>query len=327
MELRLATRLNIGRRLAEDGQRKIKLRDVAVALGVTDRTLRNWRAKAKKDVPKMGRPSASQETLYKARELVFEEMERQGSPGWRPVAAALKGKVSVRHVQKFVAEFKLLKRKRRTPSKRTRVFGKNIVWSMDGAITKENGKKVENQVIKDRGTLRWVGERACETASKASDVIEILSASFKANGKPLVLSTDNGSAYKSREVRRFLEEEKVIHLMSLPRTPQHNGSVEVGIRELKSIGKNAGCDLKVATQIANVRLRKIDGGWSTAESMYQNAELSYTSEDRAVFFESCRKRLINLSKVPLGFRQRRMFEREVVFEELENRNLITRWKR
>ena len=223
-ELRLATRLKIGRRIAEAGRRKINLHEVALALGVSERTLRNWRDKALKDVPKMGRPSHASNVLQESKTLVFEQMKLHGCPGWRPIAESLKGKVSVRLVQKFVAEYKFAERNKPRSIVRTKVVGKNIIWSMDGAFTKEDGK-IENQVIKDRGTKCWVGSGSKAKASDAQNVIETLKKSFNLNGIPLVLSTDNGAAYTNKEVRSFLNDLKVVHLRSLPRTPQHNGAV------------------------------------------------------------------------------------------------------
>jgi len=52
-------------------------------------------------------------------------------------------------------------------------------------------------------------------------------------GLPLVLVTDNGSAYCSAEVEAWLARRRVLHLRSLPRTPQHNPWAEHGVGELK----------------------------------------------------------------------------------------------
>lgn len=323
-ELRLATRLKIGRRIKEAGRRRINLHDVALALGVSERTLRNWRNQARKDVPKMGRPSHSQEALDEAKKLVFDEMKKHGAPGWRPVAVTLKGRVSVRLVQKFVAEYKFIQRQKRT-SKRMEVVGKNVIWSMDGAITKENGK-AENQVIKDRGTKFWVGFKETSKASKALDVINTLKESFKKNGKPLVLSTDNGAAYTNKSVCSFLRNLKIVHLKSLPRTPQHNGSVEVGIRELREIMENNKIILKDAIEIANARPRKYGKDWPNSLCVFENADVPYNKNDRDLFYKSCDEKLSNLKMKSMGFRERRMKERELVFEELAKRGFVTEWK-
>lgn len=316
--------MNLGRRVNEAGRRRLDLHSIAIACGVSERTIRNWCNQAKKDVPKMGRPSHSPEKLNEARAIVFDEMRMQGSPGWRPIAAALKGKVSTRLVQRFVAEYKLEERKKRN-SKRMEVVGKNVIWSMDGAITKE-GIKTENQVIKDRGSKCWVGIKSCPVASKSMDVIEAIDVSIVKSGRPLVLATDNGSAYANKEVSRHLRKLKIIHLKSLPRTPQHNGAVEVGIRELREIMVSKEINLKDAMTVANARLRKYGNKWMNSQSVYENGVMLYTNRERELFYKTCTKQLNDLSKQPLNLKERRLRERELVFKELSKRGLVTEWK-
>lgn len=323
-ELRLAMKLRIGQRINEAGRRRLDLHSIAIAYGVSERSIRNWCNLAKKDVPKMGRPSLSSEKLNEAREIVFEEMRKQGAPGWRPISAALKGKVTVRLVQKLVAEYKLEQRRKRNP-KRMSVSSKNVIWSMDGAITKKNAK-TENQVIKDRGSKCWVGFKSCPNASKATDVIATIDDSVKLNGYPLVLSTDNGAAYTNKDVGRHLRKLKIIHLKSLPRTPQHNGAVEVGIRELREIMLSKEINLKDAMKVANARLRKYGNKWVSSQSVFENGDLLYNDRERELFYKTCTKQLNALAKQPLNLKEKRMKERELVFEELAKRGLVTEWK-
>lgn len=317
-------RLRIGQRINEAGRRSFNLHDVSRALGCSERTIRNWCRQAEKDVPKMGRPSRSPEELKEAREIVFKEMHLQGSPGWRPISAALNGKVTVRLVQKFVAEYKLDQKKKRNP-KRMEVAGKNVIWSMDGAITKDESK-VENQVIKDRGTKCWVGFKSNPDASKAADVIEAIDESIRLNGYPLVLATDNGAAYTNKVVRRHLRKLKIIHMKSLPRTPQHNGAVEVGIRELREIMMSKDINLKDAMEVANARLRKYGNKWMNSYSVFENGDMLYNKEERELFYKTCTKQLSDLAKLPLRPKEKRLKERELVFKELSKRGLVTEWK-
>ncbi len=324
VELRQAMRLRIGQRINEAGRRRLNLHDVAEALGVSERTVRNWCNQAKKDVPKMGRPSHSPEKLKEARALVFEEMKARGAPGWRPIAEALKGKVSVRLIQKFVGEFKV-ETKKKYESKRMEIRGKNVIWSMDGAITKDDSK-AENQVIKDRGSRCWVGHKICPKASNGLDVIKALEKSFVVNGYPLVLATDNGAAYINSEVCSYLKDHKIIHLKSLPRTPQHNGAVEVGIKELREIMVSKQIKLKDALKVANARLRKYGNRWMSAESYFETADMNYNIKDHELFYNECTKQLNALAEQCPNLKKRRLQERELVFAELDRRGLITKWK-
>lgn len=326
MKLRLALKLRIGQRLAEADRGKINLRDVALALGVSERTLRNWKTQAKKEIPRMGRPPVAKEKLDQAREIVFAKMDEQGAPGWRPVAESLKGKVSVRLVQKFVAEYKQLNKTKKIVKSKIEVKGKNVVWSMDGAITKENNLKVENQVIKDRGSRFWVGLGQSRIAAKSKDVIDLLEKSFKDKGKPLVIATDNGPAYKSKTFEEYLKNNKIIHLKSLPHTPQHNGAVEVGIRELRHIMEFKEISLKSALNCANKRLRRYGKTWLKAEHLYKEENVLYTEGDRELFFKTCEEHLNSLAGQSLSFRQKKLEERKVIYRELEQRGYLTQWK-
>lgn len=326
MKLRLALKLRIGQRLAEADRGKINLRDVALALGVSERTLRNWKNQAKKEIPKMGRPPVPKEKLDQAKEIVFAEMKEQGAPGWRPIAESLKGKVSVRLVQKFVSEFKQINKKKKMVKSKIEVKGKNVVWSMDGAITKEKSFKIENQVIKDRGSRFWVGLGQSKIAANSKDVIELLDKSFKNKGKPLVIATDNGPAYKSKTFEEYLKLNKVIHLKSLPHTPQHNGAVEAGIRELRHIMEFKEISLKNAISCSNKRLRKYGKIWLKAEHLYKRENVLYTDGDRELFFKACEEHIKALAGQPLSFRQRKLEERKIIYLELENRGYLKQWK-
>lgn len=322
-ELRQALRSSIGMRLAEAGRRRINLHELSFVLGVTERTLRNWRDAAQRSNENQGRPRHSPEKHEHAREEVFEVMRKRAVPGWRPVAAELAGKVPVRLIQIYVAEYKALHKKKRTPGARVEVKGKNVIWSMDGAFTK-NEKKTEHQLVKDRGTKAWVGHQ--ENASKTADAVDLLADSFERQGVPLVISSDNGSAYKSQEFARLMRQQKIVHLKSLPRTPQHNGAVEVGIKELREIMDSSGIKLDAAVEVANDRLRKFGKEWSSAGLVYKNTNVVYTENERAEFFNCCERRLSEARNASYDARELRMREREIILDELEVRGYIEVWK-
>lgn len=69
------------------------------------------------------------------------------------------------------------------------------------------------------------------TAKVAKNALRRL---FAAYGVPLVMKTDNGSAFISKIVRKFLRQNKVTHLLTPPRTPKYNGSIEAGIGSLST---------------------------------------------------------------------------------------------
>ena len=69
-----------------------------------------------------------------------------------------------------------------------------------------------------------------ETAVTTSDVLAAL---FVEHGPPLVLKSDNGSAFKSGLVGQLLAKWGVVLLRSPPVTPRYNGSCEAGIGAMK----------------------------------------------------------------------------------------------
>jgi hypothetical protein len=65
-------------------------------------------------------------------------------------------------------------------------------------------------------------------------VLDCLEECFKTWGAPLVLKSDNESAFSSEVMEQFLRRKGVRHLLSPPRRPQYNGEVEASIRWLKA---------------------------------------------------------------------------------------------
>jgi transposase InsO family protein len=62
----------------------------------------------------------------------------------------------------------------------------------------------------------------------SASVVAALTMLFAAVGAPLVLKSDNGSAFIDEATRKLLAAHQVISLLSPPGTPEYNGSVEVG---------------------------------------------------------------------------------------------------
>ena len=55
---------------------------------------------------------------------------------------------------------------------------------------------------------------------------------FHSHGGPVVLKTDNGSAFRAAMAQAYLRQWGVTSLFSPPRTPRYNGSIEAGIGSL-----------------------------------------------------------------------------------------------
>jgi len=70
-------------------------------------------------------------------------------------------------------------------------------------------------------------------AATAEETILVLRSLVAEHGAPLVLKTDNGSAFRAVACQASLRQWGVTSLFSPPRTPRYNGAIEAGIGSLK----------------------------------------------------------------------------------------------
>jgi transposase InsO family protein len=112
--------------------------------------------------------------------------------------------------------------------------------------------------LASRMQLGWfpvASEDAHETCLALEDL-------FRRYGPPLVLKSDNGSAFISEDTRKLLEQWDVLPLFSPPRTPEYNGGCEAGNGAMKTRSQHqailhdcpahwTAVDLNVAQAIAN----------------------------------------------------------------------------
>ncbi len=108
------------------------------------------------------------------------------------------------------------------------------IWSMDFTRPPKPVDGIYRYILTVRdlasgNCLLWLPCEG-ETSSVARDALESL---FKAHGSPLVIKSDNGSAFISGEISMLLAMYGVVHLLTPPYTPQYNGEVESGNGVLK----------------------------------------------------------------------------------------------
>jgi transposase InsO family protein len=109
------------------------------------------------------------------------------------------------------------------------------VWAMDFS---EAAQPIDNLypylfAVRDLASscqLLWLPVRS----PSAEEVILALRSLIAQHGAPLVLKTDNGSAFIADATKEFLSPFGVNLLFSPPRTPSYNGSIEAGIGSLKT---------------------------------------------------------------------------------------------
>jgi transposase InsO family protein len=286
-----------------------------------------------------GRPCYTTTDHRRALILVARELKRQGYPGSSAIAFELKGKVQLRLIRKYVTEIKERRRFRKLQAiklnqVRVEVKSVNVIWTQDGThLGRKNKKAIESQVIKDRGSKKIIGALTGPTA-KGNEIVQTLDLLKKQRGLPLVWMTDNGAAYCNKEVREYVEREKIVHVRSLPRTPQHNGAAEVMMRELKNdclLGKKSvlACEEDAHARLVssivkiNKNRKRMSLSFKSSDEMDDEMSVNGRKIDRAVFYEEyCTelKSLVNVGSV----REKRMREREVVMCLLEKHEMILR---
>ncbi len=317
---------------------KITQKELARVLEVDPRTVRNW--SKKKSFLKLGRPAHDERAHRRAFWIVGREYKRQGRCSWRNSAEALGESVPVRLIQQYTRVFKSCEkrheRRRILPRRKAiEVLAKNALWVQDGAQIgrRSDGTAIESQIVKDRGSLITVGLTTGKPA-QGRDVVGLLSRLKAARGLPLVLGSDNGSAYVCEETQAYLKNEKVIHLPSLPRTPQHNGSAEVGIGEIKRCAQLKAAWITTAAAahakavnaalvLNNNRLRQ-SKGFKTGAQLDETLVVSYHQVERGQFYEECSRRIEEAQLGISSWREKRMAKRDAIFETMERYGLVRR---
>ena len=87
------------------------------------------------------------------------------------------------------------------------------------------------ELLRDAATTRYVGG-SVGGPTRSATVTGNLEALEATSGHPLVYGSDNGP-YKSREVQAHLAKYLIVWFPSRPHTPQDNGGMERGIREVR----------------------------------------------------------------------------------------------
>jgi transposase InsO family protein len=186
--------------------------------------------------------------------------------------------------------------------------------------SKEGGECI---VQRDRGSLRVQATESKGAATCASDTLNVLN-ELKASGRlPLVIGTDNGSTFVANEVSEFMDENKIVHIKSLPRVPQQNGSAENAVGDVKRLVKD-GETLKEACRILNDCRKRQSINWKTPTELDQENFQPCTEEKRTAFYNAA-KLAIQLAQ--LGTKtayEKRKAEREAILQTMENFSLITR---
>jgi len=134
----------------------------------------------------------------------------------------------------------MIKRYRNVYRKKSSLLAHVLKWLQAGRVWAMDFKKAPKAVDRIYPWVLVVRDLASGnmllalpvTGETARVVCHALVMLFKMHGAPLVLKSDNGSAFIADETRKMLEEMKVFLLLSPPGTPEYNGACEAGIGSL-----------------------------------------------------------------------------------------------
>jgi transposase len=218
-------------------RRGLSLPQAAARLGLAVRTLRRWWARWHRDRLRLrgrGRPAQRSDRHLRNRALALIGLLGPGVGV--PTLQALCPELARREVAD------LLRRYRRVWRMRHRLLAHTLHWTRPGAVWAldfaEPPQPIEGSyarllAVRDLASgyqLLWLPV-SDESAATALAALEGL---FRALGAPLVLKSDNGSAFLAEEFATLLARWEVWHLYSPPRTPRYNGSCEAGIGSMKT---------------------------------------------------------------------------------------------
>jgi len=109
------------------------------------------------------------------------------------------------------------------------------VWAIDHSESQHliDGRFGYLFAVRDLASHQQLAWDACE-GTGASEAVAILGNLFMVHGPPLILKSDNGSAFTSAAMQDLLNETGVAWLPNPPRRPQYNGALERSNGTLKT---------------------------------------------------------------------------------------------
>jgi putative transposase len=213
------------------------LAQTAQRLRLAPRTLRQWSYDLGRDavpVKLLGRPllSASPQQRNEVIEVLTECGPAVGVPGLRALFPAM----ARAQLQNLLSRFRRLCRQQRRQALAVLHWAvPGRVWALDFSEPPApiDGRYSYLLAVRDLATgqqLMWLPT----LTMTAAETILALHSLFALAGAPLILKSDNGSAFIADLMGSWLERFGVIPLFSPPRRPQYNGSIEAGTGSLKT---------------------------------------------------------------------------------------------
>ena len=278
-------------RLTEGGY---NLAQVAERLAIHERTLRSWHQLDDEESPvrPLGRPLQSSDPTQQ--QAVFDWLAEIGPGVGMPTLCIRFADLARGELDGLLKDY----RHRWRASNPRRLH--RLCWQRAGAVWAIDFAEPSSTVDGGYGYVLAVRDLASgqtllwrpEIVATADVVLRELRWLFMRHGPPLVLKTDNGSAFIADELRRELRDWGVGQLFSPPRRPQYNGAIEASIGSLKTrtdrqcvFAGHAGRWTSVALEAARVAAntahpRRLKG--QTPEEVWES-RVALTVDERTAF--------------------------------------------
>ena len=269
----------------------------ANALGLSPRTLRSWRQqhRAAPWTPKQRGRTAVPCDVPTRNEVIHFLHTVTGPSVGLPALCCL-----FPHMRRCVLQ-ELLTKYRRVWRRRYVQRGFRLSWHHAGAVWAMDHSEPKHPVdgvypyllaVRDLASSRQLAWHPVKTVS-AEETLPVLDALMQEHGAPLVLKSDNGSAFIAESTCDAMREQDVAQLFSPPRWPSYNGALERSNGVLKTYTHQHALaeghpfrwtseDLQHAMQLANTISRPWGHRGPTPEEAWQARE-AIDAEQRANF--------------------------------------------
>jgi transposase InsO family protein len=317
---------------------------IATLVGLPARTLRLWQQQQRWGslrVRARGRPT--QRSPLEQRQRVLELLRWVGPGLGLPSLQACFPQVSRAELADLLARYRRLWRGRHGELLwRLHWTTPGTVWAVDFA---EPPLPVDARdpyllAVRDLASGQQLLWQPLAQATAAA-VAETLTSLFVLHGPPLVLKSDNGSAFCAGAVQALLAGAEVIPLFSPPYWPRYNGSVEAGIGSLKGRTERQAAragrpgqwtwhDAEAARQEANAMARPHGAQGPTPDELWQGRP-RISTEGRERFAASvarCRQEVRQEAgrgseQEPVGDEEEAARERQAIQRALVEHDLLS----
>jgi transposase InsO family protein len=206
-------------------------------LQLSPRTLRQWQhdlVVQQRPLVALGRPVSR--SIAAQRNQVIRLIDELGPAIGLPTLQQCFPAMARAELEELLARYRRVWRKRNQQALRVLHWTRpGSVWAIDFADSPAiiDGRYAHLLAVRDLASgqqLLWLPVEATTSACAAAALAPL----FAILGAPLVLKSDNGSAFGAEPVAALLAEFGVVGLFSPPGMPSYNGAVEAGIGSLKT---------------------------------------------------------------------------------------------